>query len=595
MSDDFANPTERIARALWDRKPSPVSDEEYEHNLYGNRVGVFGKMLGGLGLDASGERKAQPWGKAIMSTLDAPAGLASSIGQAVTAPARAYRGEIPEGQMIPEGLNFAGSVALGSAAVPRGRAASPNSPAPHVAMPSLPPENPVMRYLSPRHADIGMDSYNALALEAPAIRDFNPHDAGIIGLPGMRSASQPTTPLTSDFMGHQRFAGRRELDFVPDTESMVPSIGELANEGAGKLSPYDRTTLNQAWLRKVARTGELFSNPKESALPGTVLSSASHLDMSQEARMARAREMGFDTGQTWYHATPAEKIEEFKPELIGSHTDAGHLASGFYFADSPSEAAYYAPNVGSYYTRGKMWDAGGGGTWPEMFKQWAPMMDDVGLLGWRGDTLKSIRAIDGMVDNAKVSPLQDGEFSGYYAYMPHPEPSYEGHEIGSRGSRHNIPKTPDEAIENLRNRAYYELDGSDEFPGLNGIDTFTDFVRTGRLQDEVAKRLTEKGYSGIKYGSELVVFDPTNIRSVNAAFDPAKSSSANLLAANPETGAAPGLGLMAAAKEAERPGVFDDKLIEILRKYGLLGTLGAGAAVSQSDYADAKGLTAPPN
>ena len=41
--------------------------------------------------------------------------------------------------------------------------------------------------------------------------------------------------------------------------------------------------------------------------------------------------------------------------------------------------------------------------------------------------------------------------------------------------------------------------------------------------------------------------------------------------------------------------VFDDKLIEILRKYGLLGTLGAGAAVSQSDYADAKGLTAPPN
>ncbi len=119
MSDDFANPTERIARALWDRKPSPVSDEEYEHNLYGNRVGVFGKMLGGLGLDASGERKAQPWGKAIMSTLDAPAGLASSIGQAVTAPARAYRGEIPEGQMVPEGLNFAGSVALGSAAVPR--------------------------------------------------------------------------------------------------------------------------------------------------------------------------------------------------------------------------------------------------------------------------------------------------------------------------------------------------------------------------------------------------------------------------------------------------------------------------------------------
>lgn len=236
----------------------------------GNGVGLVGKALGMLGLDAEGARGRQSWSDAAHQSLyDAahfPDAMLESAAHAVTAPARAYRGEIAPDQMIPEGLNFAGSVALGSAAVPKPMGAAAKAATPVV--PALPPENPVMRYLSPRHASIGMDSYNALAREAPAIRDFNPHDPSILSLEGMRSASQPTTPLTSDFMGHQRFAGRRDLDFVPDTESMMPRIGGLANEGEGRLSPYDRTALDQAWRRKVARTGELFSNPTESAAPG---------------------------------------------------------------------------------------------------------------------------------------------------------------------------------------------------------------------------------------------------------------------------------------------------------------------------------------
>lgn len=54
--------------------------------------------------------------------LDWTAGVPGSIMEAFTAPARAYRGEIAPDQMIPEGLNFAGTVALGSAGVPRPRA-----------------------------------------------------------------------------------------------------------------------------------------------------------------------------------------------------------------------------------------------------------------------------------------------------------------------------------------------------------------------------------------------------------------------------------------------------------------------------------------
>jgi hypothetical protein len=46
-------------------------------------------------------------------------GMVTGIADAFTAPARAYRGEIPQEDMIGEGLNFAGNMAIGGAAAPR--------------------------------------------------------------------------------------------------------------------------------------------------------------------------------------------------------------------------------------------------------------------------------------------------------------------------------------------------------------------------------------------------------------------------------------------------------------------------------------------
>lgn len=48
--------------------------------------------------------------------------------------------------------------------------------------------------------------------------------------------------------------------------------------------------------------------------------------------------------------------------------------------------------------------------------------------------------------------------------------------------------------------------------------------------DDIIKELTDRGYIGIDAGNEMVIFDPKNIRSVNAAFDPAKKDSSNILA-----------------------------------------------------------------
>jgi hypothetical protein len=50
---------------------------------------------------------------------------------------------------------------------------------------------------------------------------------------------------------------------------------------------------------------------------------------------------------------------------------------------------------------------------------------------------------------------------------------------------------------------------------------------------EIMRRLGFDGMQGIADGHELVIFDPSNIRSVNAAFDPEKSGSSTLLAAAP--------------------------------------------------------------
>ena len=52
--------------------------------------------------------------------LALPGMIAEDIPKAFTAPARAYRGEIPDEDMIAEGLNFGGTMAMGGSVVPKG-------------------------------------------------------------------------------------------------------------------------------------------------------------------------------------------------------------------------------------------------------------------------------------------------------------------------------------------------------------------------------------------------------------------------------------------------------------------------------------------
>lgn len=280
----------------------------------------------------------------------------------------------------------------------------------------------------------------------------------------------------------------------------------------------------------------------------------SDLPMDEASRMARAREMGFDTSKVWYHGTGGGKrfnapqdaegqtilaerplFDAFDDSMIGTANDPGHYGRGHYFVNSAGEASYYGERVSAYYVRGRFYDLSNYTedlTFSGHFKSFAPKLDAIGALGPNAK-----RAYEAMLsaeryvnDNADVGlgVNRDGS-EGYIAKVKHP---VTGDEIDSFRGR--FQETREAALNALRRRYIDEMSShyKDVYPGLGEEPaSLSDYVRVGGEVN--AGDLTEKakaaGYDGIIYGDELVVFNPANIRSVNAAFDPSKSDSPNLM------------------------------------------------------------------
>jgi hypothetical protein len=151
------------------------------------------------------------------------------------------------------------------------------------------------------------------------------------------------------------------------------------------------------------------------------------LDMSQEGRLQRAREMGFDTEQVLYHGTKSD-IAAFVP------SNSGEFGPGVYLTD-------FAPTADVFGSR--MPDKAGSG-------------------------LNIMPVVVAMKNPARITKQEWLSMSG----------------------------TPREIQRRMRAKGHDGIIAT----GLNGVD------------------------------KQYVIFDPANIRSVNAAFDPASSESANILA-----------------------------------------------------------------
>lgn len=183
---------------------------------------------------------------------------------------------------------------------------------------------------------------------------------------------------------------------------------------------------------------------------------ADDLPMDEASRMARAKEMGFDVDETFYHGTSMDgyvestDIEKFDTSKHGDRFSADD--SGFFFTNDKGEANYYASSDRDYYNKGE----GEGAVYPTLLKNKNPLVVDAQFL--KSEGMAPIGEVD---DTVNFWDNYQGLIKGWAE------------------------------------------DG--------GYDSVI-------LKDEVTGRKMN------------IIFDPKNIRSINAKFDPKMKDSANLLA-----------------------------------------------------------------
>lgn len=241
------------------------------------------------------------------------------------------------------------------------------------------------------------------------------------------------------------------------------------------MRDIDYANLNRRALDQYGVGYEGLNSSQEAALrgwsdPATLMSdtgkpnpvgaavSGHGLPMDQAARMARAKEMGFDTDATWYHGTRAGEFSEFDPSRANSSSQTGVPDGAMVFTSSPENASTYAA------TKQGMW---GDQISYEPGASVIPVMLD-------GRTLD-------MVVDAKGANWRDIQYNGQF---------YDANELA-------------------------QIAKDLEYEGL-------------LIRNVVDSKIS----AGAKPADTYFKFSPEGIRSVNAAFDPAKADSSFLLASD---------------------------------------------------------------
>lgn len=238
-----------------------------------------------------------------------------------------------------------------------------------------------------------------------------------------------------------------------------------------------------ASLGKMADAANIVGSIENVAAKGAK-AAAKALDMSKEARMARAKEMGFDVDNPVYHGSrTGADIKSFKlPETEHGKaiffSENPDFANNFASSGAPGEAVYK-----TLVKKGKTFD-------PDeltQIEQLRNYLSEKGLLKTH---------IDSMLDKANLQKLLNEEKLSTLKYNP----TISEKELNSH---------------------------------LNFIKR--NFTNWSVFEDpSVSKAIKDLGFDSMnvyeKGSKNLAIFDPKNIRSVNAAFDPAKASSKNILA-----------------------------------------------------------------
>lgn len=217
------------------------------------------------------------------------------------------------------------------------------------------------------------------------------------------------------------------------------------------------------------------------------------LDMSQAARMQRAADEGFDE-RVFYHGTGSD-FEAFDP----GQSRGARYNTGVFLTDNPDVASTYASgsnkqvmplrvrmkNPINVHAEGANWNRLGPDVVVELPERYAMSADDQLLYALQGGDIP-----ESMKSNAQTTTM-----------------------------RALFPETYD-----------YE----DDFMDTND---FARWAKTQGVDSVIFNDIVDRGPSGVfsnqnamKPSRNIVMFEPSSIRSVNAAFDPAKRGSSNLMA-----------------------------------------------------------------
>jgi len=209
---------------------------------------------------------------------------------------------------------------------------------------------------------------------------------------------------------------------------------------------------------------------------------------SQSKRLARAKEQGFNTDTVYYHST--DKLEGDDLDLEGKE----------FTTLNPSTSGKLGPGVYASPTP----------AYTERYIRSASQAGDKQL---------------GFGDNSRTLPI---------------------FVRGKIGDIKNYNSASDKA-KGLLTKEFKEIDAASK---NNEFDEIMAFRQKLALQKRKAQEvMVDDGFSGFQVSDEIVVFDPKNIRSVNAQFDPKNKDSSKILAS-----AAPiavGAGLLGLSGQSE--------------------------------------------
>lgn len=323
----------------------------------------------------------------------------------------------------------------------------------------------------------------------------------------------------------------------------------------------------------------ILSDAKDTGFEGTNFNEAAEwieaknkgFDMGDAARIDRAKSLGFDTEKIWHHGS-AEQITEFDHGWAGT-TTANNPNEVFYFTLDEGAAEDYSkeafnrryqdypeglvedgivkelPEFSGYSDQyGFVEDLANNQlkTHPSFIRHENPLVVD-----WEGGNLDHDRA------NAIVAYAKNG-----YDETGLIDDIIEG--SGMRFDESDIKDYKDEIIERARDNFGLDADedvedymftqAADEVLSESSIEpTSFDSVIFENIIDDI-------GEGSAHPQTTLMVFDPSNIRSTEAAFDPSMSASGKLAA-----GVA-GAAAIAVGSDEAQAGSFSQEMVNIIKR-----------------------------